>query len=376
MKKVLICMTSLSIGNGIAKVIMNYYDCLIKQGYSVDFLLILNLEPKKEYIEQITKANSKIFVVPKGNKLEKCLNLIKELPQILKNNQYDIVHVNLVRMYALCCIWISKVMKVKNIIFHIHNPIPETKKIKQTIIKFFNFLCIKGSNHYFACSVSAGKSIFDKRNFYVVRNLIQTTQYAFDENARNRYRSEWNIKDNDFLIGNIARFENQKNPFFIIDIISELMQSEKDVKFLWIGEGNLKNKIKDYIKEKRIDNKCIILGNRDDVNKIYSSLDLFFLPSKYEGLGIVFIEAQCAGVPVLTSNKVPLQDLRITDLFQHLELEKNEKAWKEKIIDIKRKKYRYKREQYCDIIRKTKYDISNNYIMVELYNKILNGEKL
>lgn len=376
MKKVLMCMTSLSVGNGIAKVIMNYYDYLIKKGYHVDFFLILNIKSKKEYKEKINKGNSNVYIVPEGNKIKKYFLILKMLFKVIKNNKYDIVHINLVSIYATLCIWMANIIRVKNIIYHIHNPISKRTGIKNAIIRFLNFLCIKGSNQYIACSVSAGKSVFGDRDFQIVRNLIETDKYMFDESARNKYRQELGIKDNEILIGNVARFEEQKNPFFAINIIKDVMQTEKNVRFLWIGEGSLKNKVKNYIKEIEIEEKCIILDNRDDVNKMYSAMDMFFLPSKFEGLGIVFIEAQCAGTPVLTSNKVPIEDLDITDLFNYMELERNEQEWKNKLIEKINKKYKYKREQYCDIVYKTKYDISNNYRMVELYDNILDGEKL
>ncbi len=370
MKKVLICMTSLATGNGIAKVMMNYYDDLIKQGYNIDFLLILNLKPKDEYIEKITKGKGNIYVIPEGNKIKKSFYIIKMLPKLKKDNKYDIVHVNLVTIYALCCIWMSKIMRVKNIIYHIHNPIPKMKKIKYAITKFLNLLCIKGANKHLACSISAGKSVFKNKEFQVIRNLIDTNKYIFDQSLRDNYRKEFNVSDDEFLIGNIARFEDQKNPFFIIDIIDELIKEKQKVKFLWIGEGSLKKQVIDYIKELGIQDKCILPNNRSDANHIYSAMDLFFLPSKFEGLGIVFIEAQCAGLPVLTSNKVP-EDIQVTDLVHVLNLNDSKEIWSEEIIKIKNEKYR-KRDIYVEKIKNKGYDISNSTILSNFYNNILN----
>lgn len=370
MKKVLICMTSLATGNGIAKVMMNYYDDLIEQGYNIDFLIILNLKSKEEYLKKLNIQNSNIFIVPEGNKIKKCFYIIKMLPKLIKNNEYDIVHVNLVSLYAFCCIWISKLKKVKNIIYHIHNPIPKMKKIKYIITRLLNWLCIKGANKYLACSISAGKSVFKNRKFEIIRNLIDTEKYAFDKFSRHKYRKEFNIVKEEYLIGNIARFEEQKNPFFIIDVVNKLVKDEQKVKFLWIGEGSLKKQIIDYIDKLGIKDKCIILNNRSDVNKIYSAMDLFFLPSNFEGLGIVFIEAQCAGLPVLTSNEVP-KDIQLTDLVHILNLNEPKQLWKEKIIKIKNEKSK-KRDIYVEKIRNKGYDISDNTILSKFYDMCLN----
>lgn len=369
MKKVLICMTSLATGNGIAKVMMNYYDDLIKQGYDIDFLLILNLKPKKDYIETIAKRKGNIYVISEGNKIKKSFYIMKKISKIIKNNKYDIVHVNLVTIYALCCIWMSKIMGVKNIIYHIHNPIPKMKKIKYTITRFLNLLCIKGANRYLACSKLAGKSVFNNKDFQVIRNLIDTNKYVFNQNLRDKYRKEFAINDDEFFIGNIARFEDQKNPFFIIDVINELIKYKQKIKFLWIGEGSLKKQVIEYITTLGIQDKCIFLNNRSDVSQIYSSMDLFFLPSKFEGLGIVFIEAQSAGVPVLTSNHVP-EDIQLTNLVHILDLNDSEKIWANEIIKIKNEKHE-KRDIFAEEVKRKGYDISNNTMLGKLYNEFL-----
>ena len=372
MKKVLICLTSLSSGNGIAKAIMNYYNELIKSSYQVDFLLILNLKSNDEYLELIKKSNSKIFTISEGNKIKKSIYIKTELSRILKNEKYDIIHVNLVQLYAYACIHTAKKMKVKNIIYHVHNPTTKLPFLKDVLYKITNYLCIKQATHYFACSNLAGKSVFKNKKFQVIKNLTEIKQYIYDENARKEYRKQFNIQPNELVIGVVARIEEQKNPYFVFHIVSELMKKRKNIKLLWIGTGSLKGKIEEYIQKVNIANQCMLLEIRNDVNKIYSAMDVFFLPSLYEGLGIVFIEAQSAGLPILTSTKVPT-DIEVTDLVYKLDLQENIEIWVNQLDNLLQEKI--DRPKYGNIMQNSGYDISNDEALVKAYDNIIEEEE-
>ena len=371
MKRVLICLTSLATGNGIAKTIMNYYDALIKANYIVDFLLILNLESDSKYLEKIKRGDSKIFVIPEGTKIKKSITIRKQLTSILKQYQYDIIHVNLVQLYAYACIHTAKKMKVPNIIYHVHNPMFKLPLLKSIFVRITNALCIRQASCYFSCSELAGKSVFKNKKFQIVKNLIDVKQYGFDEKAREKYRKQFQIKQNETVIGVVARLEQQKNPYFVIDVVEELVKKEK-IRLLWIGTGSLKKKIEEYIREKNLSNECILMEPRNDVNKIYSAMDTFFLPSIYEGLGIVLIEAQTSGLHVLTSTKVP-KDIELTNLVLKLDLQENIEIWANQLYDIieKSKSENINRKKYQDLIQTSGYDISNNEVLVELYNNMI-----
>lgn len=369
MKRVLICLTSFTTGNGIAKTIMNYYDALIKENYIVDFLLILNLASDPKYLEKIKLGHSKIFVVPDGTKIKKSIATVKLLTKTLTQNKYDIIHVNLVQLYAYSCIHTAKKLHVPNIIYHIHNPIFKLPLLKSALVKLINALCKRQSNHYFACSESAGKSVFKNKKFKVIKNLINVKQYEFNEDARNKYREQFGIKQDEIVIGVVARMEKQKNPYFVIDIIKELSKKKK-IKLLWLGTGSLKDKMQKYIKEKDLSSECILLEPRNDVNEIYSAMDIFLLPSLYEGLGIVLIEAQASGLPVITSTKVP-DDVEITDLVTKLNLQENIEIWVNQLYDIIEKGENKNREKYQDLIESSEYNINNNESLVRLYDNII-----
>lgn len=369
MKNVLICISGLHMDNGIAQVIMNYYESLIKNGYNIDFLEMVEGYTDEKYAEIISKNGGKIYVVPKHNKYSRRSVVSKYVSNLLFEENYDIVHVNLVNLYAFLCIKIAKKNGVKNIIYHIHNPKHFTKTM--LLNNIFNNYCINNASQLVACSSSAGKSVFGRRNFKIINNTIDVKKYIFSYEVREKYRKDMGIDDK-LVIGVVARKENQKNPFFIIDIFKYISERNKNVVLLWIGTGSLDKKVEDYAKKKKVYDKVKFLGLRKDVKKLYSCMDVFLLPSKFEGLGIVFIEAQSFGLPTYTSTNVP-EDVNISDLIHFINLKEKPEKWGKAILNTKIEQQ--KRCEYNELVCTTAFNKENNNALVELYDEILNGEK-
>lgn len=353
-KNVLVCLPSLADGDGIARFYMSYYDKIILNGYSVDFLCISNNIYENNFVKKIRNNNGEIFITPKHNKFQKSKTLALFLNRVLNKKIYEIIHINLIDIYAYICCKEAQKVKINKIIYHIHNPKVRGKLL--FISDILNYNCIKRATKLVACTNHAGKSMFGNKHFEVVRNAFDTQEYAFDEFARKNYRKNLKI-DNNFVIGAVGRLTTQKNPIFTLQIIKELKKSNNNVKLIWIGNGNLNEKFHRYIKKYNLENDVIILEKRSDLNKLYSAMDIFLLPSKYEGLGIVFIEAQCNGLKVYTSNKVP-KEIKITNLVNFLNLKKNAKYWA-KVIELDTNKI-LNRESYIKQLNESEYNFNNN----------------
>ena len=362
MKNVLICLSSFSRGNGIAKFIMNYYDSLIKNNYSVDFLLVHNGISDKKYLEKIKENNGQIFYIPLGNIKIRVKRTQSEMKKILDSKKYDIVHVNLVDLYAYGCISIAKKNNINKIVYHVHNPYTIGKLL--FLRDILNYLCIKNSTDLVACTKHAGNSMFHNRQFNVIRNAVYFENYKYNENDRINLRKTLNLEEK-FIVGAVGRLNEQKNPLFALKIFKEIKHKKRDAHFIWVGVGELKEKLLKYSKKNNLEDNITFLENREDINKLYSAFDIFLLPSKYEGLGIVFLEAECNGLPIYTSTKVPIE-IKKCDLVHFISLKNTYKDWAKKILDSYYKNN--DRNKYFDILKDSDYDFEKNKnALINLY---------
>ena len=174
----------------------------------------------------------------------------------------------------------------------------------------------------------------------VVNNAIKVEDFIYNENTRKSIRDEFNINESTLLIGNVGRLHFQKNQMFLLEIFSEMHKTNSDTKLMIVGSGDLLEKLKNKARELNIQNSVIFTGQRDDIPQLMSAFDGFVLPSVFEGLGIVLVEAQAAGLPCFTSEGVVPQEANISPLLSYISLKKSAKEWAETIlanIPVKRK---------------------------------------
>ena len=187
----------------------------------------------------------------------------------------------------------------------------------------------------FACSIEAGKSLYIgklKEKIEFIPNVIDTNQIQYNQAKRQRIRRELHI-ENEFVVGHVGRFAQQKNHSFLIDIFAEIIKINKDAKLILIGNGSLKDKVLEKTKKKGIDDHVLFLGNRSDVPDCLSAMDIFLFPSLYEGLSVACVEAQAAGLPVLTSTSVS-DEIAITELVTQFPLSENARKWAEQALQM------------------------------------------
>ncbi len=330
MKRILICLPSLHCGDGIANVIMKNYEYLIQKNVQIDFFLVLNKEISKEYYNKIVKNNGKIYILPPHSKFIKFLYAKLFLKKIIKSNTYDIVHINLRERYAYACA-INAYKKAK-IIYHVHNP--RVKSKIGILGEFINRLIIKKSDLLMACSNDAGKSMFNSEKFIVFKNKIKIELFKFNNEYRLEIRKKLNLKENNILIGTVARITEQKNPLFALDIIEKCIEENNNIYYIWIGNGEQKALFEKKIHENSLlKEHVIVLEKSEEIEKYYSAMDIFILPSKYEGFGIVALESQASGLPTLVSEYFPLTT-KETNLIKYLEI-KDSELWKDNLIKTK-----------------------------------------
>lgn len=186
------------------------------------------------------------------------------------------------------------------------------------------------ANQFMACSDEAGRFLFGNRDFTVVKNAIDVDKFAFDKSIRADARRDLGL-DSAFVVGNVGRLHQQKNQTFLLDIFNEVLDISPNSKLLLVGNGPLRESILSKADNLGISDRIVLLSNRSDMDRLYQAMDVFVLPSLFEGLGIVAIEAQSSGLPTICSNGVA-EDANVSALFSRMSLSDSPKAWANLIV--------------------------------------------
>lgn len=290
---------------GIENFLINYYRSIDKMKIQFDFINIYDNDLC--FADEIKKMGGKIYKVSSYYKHP--IKYIKELIKIINNNDYSIIHCNMNSAVMLFPLIAGKLSNAKVVISHSHNSSSDKgflKKILHNINKHFIPLF---ANRYFACSQVAGKWFFSNKiikseKFYILNNSIDISKFKFDLDNRKKIRKELNLSDDTFVVGHVGRFNKQKNHKYLLKLFSLFLKENSDSILLLIGIGPLLEEMKKLAIDLNINKSVIFLEQRKDVNILYNAMDIFVLPSLYEGLPLVGIEAQINGLPCLFSNKV------------------------------------------------------------------------
>jgi len=172
---------------------------------------------------------------------------------------------------------------------------------------------------------------FGNKPATMIYNAIDTKKFAFKEDVRNRIRKDLSI-ENKHVYGFAGRIAFQKNPLFLMDVFNEIKKIDADAAFLVCGDGDMMTETKNKADELGL--YVNFVGSVSNVQDYYQAMDVFVLPSHFEGLGIVLIEAQCSGLPCVASADVIPQDAKVTDLVEFVKLADSPKKWAEKIADL------------------------------------------
>lgn len=340
---------------GLETMIMNYYRHIDREKIQFDFLV--HRDFKADYDQEIKQLGGHIYYLPRLNPFS--INYRKELNQFLKEHSYQIIHVH---QDCLSSIALKSACKngIPVRIAHSHNA-NQDRNIKYLIKRFYMRSIPKYATHLFACGKEAGDWMFQGKPFEIMNNAIDSQKFKYDELLRTGIRKALSIKDDEIVIGHVGRFFYQKNHEFIIDIFHKLSQKNKSFKLMLIGTGNLEDKIKEKVKELNLQDKVLFLGNRNDVNELMQSMDIFLFPSHYEGLPVTLVEAQASGLPIIKSNNVPDQ-CKITPNVCSLSLDDNVNNWVNKILEVSES---FERTDTSKYIKDAGYDINSNVKWLE-----------
>lgn len=327
---------------GTEAVVMNYIKNYDKNIITNDFLVLS--EDTGYYEKEIKDLGGNIYKIPSFTK-----SFIKNLylrKKFFKNNKYDIVEVHSPSTLRYGYLKEAKSKGMKTI-FHLHN---YNKNSHERLMKYISKKVEKYSDSIVTCSMEAAESFYLK-NAELVCNAIDFDAYKFDKNKRDFLRKKYGLKENEILIGHIGRFSKVKNQIFLIDLMTEL-DKFNNYKLMLKGFGEDEEYIKKTVHDKKLEDKILFADSSDTASELYNCFDLFVLPSFYEGLPVVTIEAQANELKIICSDKVS-KECNILSAVDFVELDKDK--W---IEILKSKKFARKSITKEDFV-KTGYDIES-----------------
>lgn len=354
---------------GIASFLHQYYRNMDRNAVKFDFVFAGKNSMQLVSEDPIFSDSSFIELHAVTDDLKKYdyAKLIKETKKILSEGKYDILHINTHRVGVnIACIVAAKRAGTKIIISHSHNVrrFIAGKSRKRWLTDIEKAICaiyIRNScNYLFACSKNAGVALFGKtgvnmEKFKVIKNAIDTSAFVYDETVRYTVREREVVDDNTLILGQIGRLSIQKNQSFSVDVLSELINKGVNAKLWLIGNGEDQAELEQKVVDANVKEYVRFFGQRTDVAQLLQGMDGVLFPSTYEGLGIVAIEAQAAGLPTYASTEIPVET-NLTDLISYIPLSDGAQKWAEYIInDISKHERRNTQE---DII-KSGYEIKS-----------------
>lgn len=327
---------------GTETMLMNIYRKINRDRIQFDFLYFTDEETY--YDKEIIELGGEIIRISKI-KLIHILDFISNISQVINSNgPYKVVHAHTLFNCGLAV----KAAEKSNIdirISHAHTTLDnENGILRKLYIKIMRNMILKYSTNLLSCSNLAGKYLFGEDimksyKYDILPNLISYENIVnVDKDKVYQFKRINGLNNDNLILGNIGTLKEAKNQQFLLDIVYKLKEKNKNVKLLLVGSGPLEENLREKCEKLGIENEVIFTGTRDDIDVILNSMDVFVFPSTFEGLGLVLLEAQAAGLPCVVSEAIqPEADLQL-GLFSKLNLDDGAESWANKIIEVYGKK--------------------------------------
>lgn len=369
--KILILLGNLDRCNGITSYVMNYYKKINHNKFSIDFIITEN-KIDDDYKKLIESNNSKIIYI-KSPSIKTIFSDLNNIKKYLSDNlnKYDIFYCHLLNQ-GYFYLKYAKKLGFKKRVFHSHNIVMREKNpIRDFRNQLFKKLVSKEADYYLACSNIAGVDLLgNKRKFLIINNAIELNKFVYNIETRDKIRKKYNL-ENKLVFVQVGRLDFQKNCSFSIKLIDEYKNYvDRNIKLLFIGSGEEEQELKSLVKEKKLEEYISFLGTKNNVNEFLNASDIFLFPSRFEGLGIVAIEAQVSGLPCYISKNVPIET-KMIDTTKYIDIN-NMSAWintiSETNMDAVRGDYTYE----CS---KKGFNIDEEVIKLEKFFKEVGDKK-
>lgn len=357
MKRILVGFIMDGNAGGIDKYLLNFLNTVQNKDIKIDFLTDEIHEELKEYLK---KRDSEIYAIAG---LRHPIKQYRQVIEILKKKNYDMIYLNVSTAIDCVAAFAAKKMGVSTRAIHSHSSGNDCENSLQRFIyncvhRICKLFFYRAGTMYYGCSIKAGRWIFPKKivesdRFEVVYNAVDRTTFEYDRYLRQEIRKELGLQGK-YVIGHVGNFCYQKNYPFLINVFEEFHKTYNEAYLLLVGKGVEFDEIQRMVKEKNLQNYVKFMGWRKDTHRLYQAMDTFLMPSRFEGLPIVGIEAQTTKLQCIFSDNVT-EETKIQDRTFFFSLKENPKKWAEFILQYKE----YDREKVKMLEQAEKYDLEN-----------------
>lgn len=319
---------------GLTGYIINNYRRINRERFQFDFI---TYDAELEFQDEIKKLGGNIYRFPRPTHV---LQYYFQLRKLYYVHKYDAIHFNM--SYAnIVPVLLAKLVGIPRIIVHSHSTgLDEQSKIIRWIKLFIHLMGKQAlpylATDYLACSELAAKWMFPfyvlkKKKHHIMYNAIDLKKFRYNNETRDIIRYRLGIPDKYYVLGHVGRFTYQKNHEFLIDIFRQVQECDIQTILLLVGDGPDREKIEKKVIKYGLQDKVMFLGQRNDISELYQAMDVMVLPSHFEGLCIVAIEAQMAGLPCVCSEALP-EEAKVSSEFTYKSLSDSAKEWATAIL--------------------------------------------
>lgn len=318
------------VSGGVEQMLCNYCKEL-SENYDYDFLVVYQHEAVNTCKEKIEEAGCRTERITARS--EDFIKNIVDSYKVIKKEKPDIVHAHM-NLMNFCALYAAKAAGVKVRISHSHIA-EKNKNWCFNIIAFVcKKLCANSATMLLACGKEAGEYLYGKKmeegKVKIVENAIDIRSYTIGEEEKKEIRMRKGLKKA-FVVGHVGRFSYQKNHEKLIDIFYCIKKIKENAKLLLIGTGELENQIKQQVKKYGIEDSVIFAGTTKNMRDMYALMDVFVLPSRYEGFPVVSVEVQAARIPSLFSDSIA-PTCKLTDYIDFYSIKESNQNWANRVI--------------------------------------------
>ena len=333
--KLLFVLDYLAKCGGVQGVVNGIYTHLDKNSYDINFLVPLTIDT--EYETWIKDQGNTIYYL-EGIKETNGFLYLKSIHNFFKSHHnFDIIHIHQTYLDSAILFEASR-YKIRCRIVHAHSTQISGTFQRKLIFSFFNYFDRYFATHFLACSYETGEFLFGRRivkndNFYIFPNAIDPMKFTYNEKIRNSIRKNLFL-DDVYAIGIVGRMTPEKNHGFLLQVFKKICEMETQVKLVLIGDGDCRDQVISEIDRLAIGDKCLVLGNCNNVNELMQALDIIVMPSLFEGFPLVALEAQAAGLPCVLADTIT-KNIKIANNVIFLSLKDSINIWCNSILNFK-----------------------------------------